>query len=496
MKRWSITVLTAITVMALVSMIPVTTSAASLRLNNKKIVLVKGETAKLKVKGTKTSRLKWRSSAPKVAKVSKSGRVTAKKAGKAIVYAKAGNKQLRCKVTVENPRISKTSLQLNIGDSYRLKMTGTKQKVRWSVKNNKVATVTKNGVIRAKKTGKTSVYARIGKKKYLCRLIVNTKESGSKNDGDTTGKKNSRKEIGTKTTTEVIRKEENNKPADTIITIEPTKEQDGIKQKTITQPAGCKYRYTITNYNTDSIYDYELRMLNNPNYHLYTYGSNVTAQAIFFIKTENQDYDGIEIRTGVLDEALDECSAFDDIYYLERLQDRGNDKAKARNGWAFTTVYNTTGIKTIQIYETLNGRKTLVSEAIFEVEDGNTGRDVWIQSVIDEVINDHMTVYDKAKAIEAYIKKNFIYLRSDSLAYRDARFFTFDVGPVWETKIVDCGTASVQFEMLLDKLGIENEYVPKSHGDIKITDGDRTYIMNACPTEKTGVINFSWDFIN
>lgn len=79
--------------------------AKKISLNKKKATLHAGETlklkAKLKPKGS-TAKIKWKSSKKKVASVSKSGTVTARKKGKAVITAQLPNgKKAKCKVTVK-----------------------------------------------------------------------------------------------------------------------------------------------------------------------------------------------------------------------------------------------------------------------------------------------------------------------------------------------------------------------------------------------------------
>ena len=73
--------------------------AATMKLNTSEKTIVIGSTYKLKVQNTNKS-VTWKSSNPKVATVSKTGLVTAKKAGKVKITAKVGKKKLTCKVTV------------------------------------------------------------------------------------------------------------------------------------------------------------------------------------------------------------------------------------------------------------------------------------------------------------------------------------------------------------------------------------------------------------
>lgn len=68
-------------------------------INKKKLQLSVGETYKLRVKGT-NSLISWSSKDSKVAKVGMFGKVTAKKKGKTVVYAKVKGKKLKCEIIV------------------------------------------------------------------------------------------------------------------------------------------------------------------------------------------------------------------------------------------------------------------------------------------------------------------------------------------------------------------------------------------------------------
>ena len=74
-------------------------AASKLRLNKTKVTVAVGKTVKIKVKNTK-AKVKWSSKNKKIASVRK-GIVKGKKAGKTCIYAKVGNKKLKCKVTVK-----------------------------------------------------------------------------------------------------------------------------------------------------------------------------------------------------------------------------------------------------------------------------------------------------------------------------------------------------------------------------------------------------------
>lgn len=66
------------------------------------------------------------------------------------------------------------------GDSFNLKITGTKKKVKWSSSNKKIATVSSKGVVNGIARGVCKITASVGGKKYTCKVTVNKVENKSK----------------------------------------------------------------------------------------------------------------------------------------------------------------------------------------------------------------------------------------------------------------------------------------------------------------------------
>lgn len=77
-----------------------------------------------------------------------------------------------CLQAASKTRLSKTKLTLNVGAKKKLKIRPAVKKVKWSSSKRKVATVSAKGVVHAKKKGRTVITARLGKKKYRCRIKV------------------------------------------------------------------------------------------------------------------------------------------------------------------------------------------------------------------------------------------------------------------------------------------------------------------------------------
>lgn len=164
-------------------------TVATVKLNASSMPLQVGTSTKaLKVasKTVKKDKVKaWKSSDSSIASVSKSGKVTAKKTGKATltVTMKSGAKAT-CKVTVQNEKVttkkltlSKKKATLTVKQSVKLRVKrnpiSAKEKITWSSSNKKVATVSKSGKVTAKKAGKATITAKTSNgKKATCKITV------------------------------------------------------------------------------------------------------------------------------------------------------------------------------------------------------------------------------------------------------------------------------------------------------------------------------------
>ena len=134
----------------------------------------------------------WKTSNKKVVSV-KNGRIKGLKAGKiaAITVQLASGKKARFKVKVQKAAIATKSIKvtntatgknqgkkatLKRGQSLKLKVALTPitslQKVTWSTSNKKIVTVSKSGVIKAKKKGRATITVKSGNKKYNIRITV------------------------------------------------------------------------------------------------------------------------------------------------------------------------------------------------------------------------------------------------------------------------------------------------------------------------------------
>lgn len=103
---------------------------------------------------------KYTSSNKKIATVSKSGKVTAKKAGTVKITVKVGTYKKTVTIKVKKPslKLTKSSVTLKKGKSTTIKAKATPTgKITYKSSNKSVATVTKKGVVKAKKKGTATI---------------------------------------------------------------------------------------------------------------------------------------------------------------------------------------------------------------------------------------------------------------------------------------------------------------------------------------------------
>ena len=85
-------------------------------------------------------------------------------------------------------KINKKKATLKVGQTLQLKVTGTKGKVKWKSSKKSVATVSSKGRVKAKKKGSATITAKVGKKKYTCKVTV--KKPATNSNGGFSGNTN------------------------------------------------------------------------------------------------------------------------------------------------------------------------------------------------------------------------------------------------------------------------------------------------------------------
>lgn len=141
--------------------------------------LLVGEQIQLSVpEKTKTNKaaLKCKSSKPKVAKVGAKGKVTAKKAGNAVITVTRGDVQYKYKIKSEEIVMNMDSADMVVGDKIQFTLSGTSGKVTYKTSDSKKATVKKDGTITAKGAGTVTITATYRGHQYSCKVTIITKE--------------------------------------------------------------------------------------------------------------------------------------------------------------------------------------------------------------------------------------------------------------------------------------------------------------------------------
>ena len=164
--------------------------AVTLQLTPSSRELAKGHSFTIKKKvtpSTANAAADWKSSNSAIAKVTSAGKVTGKKYGSVNIICTLKNYDVSatCRVKVAKLRstvkLNKSSIRINIGQTYRLKKTvwtnGSKNpKVKFKSKNKRIASVGKtSGKIKGKRVGSTVITATTSDSvhaKAKCRVIV------------------------------------------------------------------------------------------------------------------------------------------------------------------------------------------------------------------------------------------------------------------------------------------------------------------------------------
>lgn len=151
---------------------------AEFKLNQTSATLYSGAAVTLSATTNLTGDITWKSSDAKVATVDAKGNVKAVNAGTATITATLGKVSATFTVTVKNPSItakadssviytkSKTTTKINVVKD------GVTGNATFRSSNKKVATVSANGTVKAKKAGKVNITVQVGNYKQVVKITV------------------------------------------------------------------------------------------------------------------------------------------------------------------------------------------------------------------------------------------------------------------------------------------------------------------------------------
>lgn len=135
-------------------------------------VYVKGRTTvKATIKNGK-GKTTYKSNNTRIAKVSSTGVVTGVKKGIAVITVTNNRVSRTFKVTVKNPTLNRTTLNLKTKKNYTLKVQGKIGKVTFKSSNTKVATVNAKGKVVAKKKGNATITVKANGITLKCKVKV------------------------------------------------------------------------------------------------------------------------------------------------------------------------------------------------------------------------------------------------------------------------------------------------------------------------------------
>ncbi len=179
-KAAGIAVITATSAAGKTAEYKLTVKTPSVKLNvSSKTLYVKGSPATVALKVTKTGltgKVTYTSSNKAIAAVSKTGKITAKKAGTATITVKCGSYKATCKITVKKPSVKAAASvkTVFVGGTSQIKVTkaGVSGKVTYTSSNKAIAAVSKTGKITAKKAGTATITVKCGSYKATCKITV------------------------------------------------------------------------------------------------------------------------------------------------------------------------------------------------------------------------------------------------------------------------------------------------------------------------------------
>ena len=121
-------------------------------------------------KGEKVS---WVSENPRIASVSKTGKVAGKQIGKVKIKARSKSRSYTYTVNVKSkPKINYTSKRVEIGDSFKLKLLNTVGGRSWVSSNKKIATISSSGNVTGCNVGVVKISTKYEGITYVCKVTV------------------------------------------------------------------------------------------------------------------------------------------------------------------------------------------------------------------------------------------------------------------------------------------------------------------------------------
>lgn len=143
-----------------VTPLPLIVEPRAFSLNKTSVILYTKGKKTIQLSADTESVVKYTSDNEKVAVVDENGRVTAKKAGTALIIASADGYQSTCRIVVKKPtfKVAKKTIKVKKGKKVRIIVkVRPSTKVLFASANKKIAAVTKKGMLKGMKKGQTKI---------------------------------------------------------------------------------------------------------------------------------------------------------------------------------------------------------------------------------------------------------------------------------------------------------------------------------------------------
>ena len=480
----------------LVPAVPASAKTAAPKLNKKTVSIKKGNKVTIKIKKANPKKTTWKiSKAAKkyvslTSKKKKSVVIKAKKAGTVTLKARVSYsgkvKTLKAKIKITNKKSGTSGANQSSDDT---------ENSYSDITTNLKASLTEKGYVKLswdKMEGASTYYAyrkAVGEsewKKVRTSVVPTATDWTVKENtrymyrvqGDRDEDYERYSNIVSIRTGEVKNEEE-----DVTVPASETEEVETPEEKTeetANEPEEEEYQ---------AKYTYEVQVLNQFNiYETNSKTSRAFVPIVLYIKTDNpnpNDYDGTLVSLS----GTGYSYKYDDIEYV----DDANFFKKVDGGWIYTIIFDTPGIRTVEIQELDKSVKAVygdydangnsvwqtVQTYQIEVKDGKKSLEDYCSTVIETVSDDNYTsnsLWDttngkkwselsdteKMTRLEQYIISNYHYPRhgaSTALGNLNIWVIQENVGAFWETGFADCGDANTLLCKLAEMIGIEAKIV-------------------------------------
>lgn len=140
-------------------------------ISNSALNLAIGDSATLKMKGTKQS-VKWTTSDEDIVAVSQKGAINCMDEGRAVITAKVGSKKYKCLVNVAGIEIASTDKYILLNETCQVSLSPKNSSVIWESENPHIANVSEKGVVTGIATGTAIISGTVGDKTYQTEVVV------------------------------------------------------------------------------------------------------------------------------------------------------------------------------------------------------------------------------------------------------------------------------------------------------------------------------------